>query len=588
MKEAWVKIIMKGIRQYRFSGYSLLLTIILAVITSWVFKWSYAENPVNFMGGDAEDYYSSLISTFINKDITSQTRDVWFLIKTPGGAINQHPLGVAVLLLPFFGIAYSFAVLLHYPVDGMSLPFQAGVAVAGLTYAAIGLAYLRKLCIRRNIADHVIALIIPLVFFGTNLLNYTLSEAGMSHVYSFCLISVFLYHSERLVTGPDIRRLFYAAAIMGLIVLVRPNNVFAAMLILIWFGSFTEARNFFRQLLHNRNFYFSLLLTASIVFFQSLVWYLQSGQFFHQTYKADGFYWLHPQPLKMLFGFEAGFFIYTPLCLLLLGGLVVIYRQNRFSFGVITGFLLALFYFFSAYCSYTFFDGLGIRVLVDYYALFGFLGAKLFNGLVDNRPALAGTVSLAAMLACVNLIYCYQANRGILLRAGMNFNKWKYVFLKTSKDYQDVLGGSNELLPYAKHHPQSTLGKTAAGVPFEYNGREFGLIVRFDTLGFTSNRVNVKVKCARKEAYANASREAYVCMSLEDSASVNKFYAQYRLNETPAVSCCETLHYDYSANLAANFRKNDRLSVYVWNRGLGPFTISEFSVNVTNYNYLIN
>jgi hypothetical protein len=409
----------------------------------------------------------------------------------------------------------------------------------------------------------------------------------MSHVYSFGLISVFLYHSERLVASADPRRLIYSAAIMGLIILVRPNNVFAALLVFMWFRSFRQASDFFRALLRNRFFYVSLLLTVSIVFFQSMVWYLQSGKFFHQTYKADGFYWLHPQPLKMLFGFEAGFFIYTPLCLLLLGGLVVMYRQNRFSFGVIAGFLLALFYFFSAYCSYTFFDGLGIRVLVDYYALFGFLGAKLFNELAVNRPAFTGVIALAGVLACINLIYCYQANRGILLRAGMNFNKWKYVFLRTSKSYQDVLGGSNELLPYAKERPQPAMGRAAA-VPFDYNGREFGLIVRFDTLGFTSNRVNVNVLCARKEAYVNSSREAYVCMSLEDSSKVNKFYAQYRLNETPAESCCETVHYDYSANLAANFRKNDRLSVYVWNRGLGPFTVSEFSVNVTNYNYLIN
>ena len=303
---------------YKYSNFSLLVIAVLAVVISCIFKWSYAENPINFMGGDAEDYYSSLISTFINGDVAHQSREVWFLIKTNTGTINQHPVGVAVLLLPFFLLAYAYASLFHFPVDGLSFPFQIAVGLAAFVYAMIGLIFIKKLFQLRGISDKVTALILPLLFFGTNLMHYTLSEAGMSHIYSFSMISVFLYQSAKFVQQRENKNLLAAFAIVGLIILLRPNNVFIVLGIFFWFSSLQEFKDFFRSLFKNKIFYFSFLLTASIVFLQSLLWYFQSKQFFHQTYKADGFYWLNPQVLKMLLGFDGGFFIYTPLCLLFL------------------------------------------------------------------------------------------------------------------------------------------------------------------------------------------------------------------------------------------------------------------------------
>src|SRR5205085_7665210 len=79
------------------------------------------------------------------------------------------------------------------------------------------------------------------------------------------------------------------------------------------------------------------------------------------------------------FGFDGGFFIYTPLCLLFLGGLLITYRQNKFSFWSATIFLFSLMFFFSCYWGYTYFDGFGIRVLVDYFSFFAFLGSRFFT-----------------------------------------------------------------------------------------------------------------------------------------------------------------------------------------------------------------
>lgn len=572
--------------KYKLSDYALLFSLCGAVLISYFFKWNFREMPVNFIDGDARDYYSSLISVFIKHDLANQQANEWFILKTGSGTINVHPIGISVLLLPFFLLACGVAALSGVPVDGLSLPFQVSVAVGALTYVAIGLIWLKKLFRLNNISDKISALVILLVFFGTNLFYYTVSEAAMSHAYSFALISVFLYHSCRYVMHRQNKNLLSTAALLGLILLVRPNNIFVILSMLLWFKSWKECRLFFSELIRKKVFYQGVVITTGIVLLQSAVWLMQSGSLFHNTYKADGFYWFHPQILKMLFGFDSGFFIYTPLCLLFLTGLAVVFKENRFSFFAALFLLLVLFWFFASYWAYTYFDGIGIRVLVDYYALFAFFGAKLFQAIGTSRFVY---VPLAAALffLFLNLIYCYQIERGIIYKTGMTAAKWKYTFLKTAPEYRFCLGGSHDFEPYAKQHPQAALSKSFSfGDPYDYSQKDFGIMIPFDSLTFDSNRLHFKIEVARKELLQDASRDALVCAMIDDGVTrQHKTYFQFKLNETPATSCCDRVEYHYTANMIGDFKANDRLSVYLWNIKQQPFLIDKFSVKVYNYNY---
>lgn len=574
--------------KYKLSDYAILLSLVGAVIISYFFKWAYSDVPVNFIDGDARDYYSSLISTFINHDIANQQSNEWFILKTSSGTINVHPIGISVLLAPFFFIACLFASVFNYPVDGLSLPFQLSVGVAALVYVALGLVFLKKLLQLHQISDKVTALVILLVFFGTNLFYYTVAEAAMSHAYSFSLISVFLYHSSKYVLQAQSRNLLMGSAILGLILLVRPNNIFIVLSVFIWFKSAADCQQFFSTLFKKKVFYVAAVITSLIVLLQSVVWFVQSNSLFHNTYKADGFYWWSPQIFKMLFGFDGGFFIYTPLCFLFLAGLIVMYKQSRFSFFASVVLLGLLFYFFASYWAYSYFDGLGIRVLVDYYALFAFFGAKLFQALSASKLIFA-PLSLALAFMLINMVYCYQVERGIVQKAGMTYNKWKYVFLKTAPDYQAILGGCYDFQPFSKKHPEAALNQNFNfDQAFDYSKKEFGVVLHFDTLKFNSNRIHLKIDVARKELEMNASQEAMVCAMLDDGVTKeHKAYFQFKLNETPASECCDTKEYHYTANMISDFKANDRLSIYVWNLKQQPFLVDKFSVKVYNYNYQI-
>lgn len=568
-----------------------MYTIVLAaVLIAVFFKWIPSNYEPNLMGGDAKDYYAPLVSTFITHDFANQTGSDWFILKTNSGTINVHTIGVSVLLLPFFLMGYLFASLGDFAVDGYSLPFQISVAFAALVYVTIGLNYLKKLLQLNGIGDKTSALVLALIFIGTNLLQYSIFEAGMSHVYSFALISVFMYHSCAYVYHLHNKNLFLSALMFGLIVLVRPNNLFILLSVLFWFRSWAEFKSFTSGLFRNKKFYAAAAVSLLVVSAQSLVWLIQSNSVFHNTYKADGFYWLNPQLLKMLFGFDGGFFIYTPLCLLFILGLIFIYKQNRFSFYATVSFLFILFYFFSCYWAYTYFDGLGIRVLVDYYALFAFMGAKLFSHFSDRESVYGSLVAVALAFSFLNLVYTWQINNGILLRAGMNFNKWKYVFMKTSEEYKNVLGGANELVPYAATKPEAFWDdEFKFSEPFDFKDKDYGVTLLRDTLGFNSNRLNFQIACSRKESAPDASRNAIVCIVVNNKPQKkSKCYTSFKLNETPSLDCCYFKEYSYSMNIFGDFRSGDEVACFLWNPEKKGFWVDKFSVKVYNYNYDIN
>ena len=92
---------------------------------------------------------------------------------------------------------------------------------------------------------------------------------------------------------------------------------------------------------------------------------------------------------------------------------------------------------------------------------------------------------------------------------------------------------------------------------------------------------------AGKELFVNSSKDALICFSLDDSKShQNKAYFQCKLNEIPSSNLKEE-EYNYSANINADFKTSDHLSVFIWNINKQAFYISKFNIKIYNYNYQI-
>lgn len=541
------------------------------------------------IAGDGNDYYSYLMSIFIDKNLGHQDTAPWYVIETPTGTINVHMVGVSLLLLPFFAIGYLWASLGGFDVNGVSEPFQKMISFGALFYALMGLCFIRQLLLKQNVSDKVIAIILALLFFGTNLLNYTINEPSMSHVYSFGLVALFLYVSYQVFNSGKLRYFIVSGLVLGLIVLVRPINGIVLFIVPLWSASWEQFIERMKFILYNSKT--KMIIAGAFfkltIFIQSLVWFFQNGQFMQWSYKDNGLYFFNPNTFKMLFGFNAGFFVYTPLCLLLLLGLIPLFKTKRYQFVVLAIFFAFTFYLLSCHWAYTYFDGLSIRALVDFLPVFAIAGAALLTWLSEFKMRSVSGAGIA-LTVVFNLLFCYQYKAGILPPAGMNYAKYKYILFKTDAKYAGVLGGCNDLRPYAKKHPsvsfthENTFNETAH---FTYKENEYGVAYEIPQLGFATSKIYVKVELKRKESTINASQNALLVLNIEAPDKTSRNFQAYKLNDTPASSCCEWQTWNYAVTMDGKIQATDKLVVYVWNKEKKEFYIDDFKVEVYNYNY---
>ncbi len=563
----------------------LVIAFCVIVLFSVVLSF---ENKIA-IDGDARDYYSYLTALFIDHNFTHQTGNDWFLIDTPTGTINVHTIGVSILLAPFFFGALIFSKLFGFSTDGFSFPFQMGVYVAGIFYCTIGLIFIKKLLLKLHIKPNYIAMLIILCCFGTHLFNYTVDEPGMPHVFAFALTSAFFYCVLNLFQKRTANYFYLSAFILGLIILVRPVNLILITFIPFFFQNRFDLLSTSKVILRSKHFYFSLLVLFFVCFIQSIAWYSQNGRFFQDSYVGNGFYFSDPQVVKMLFGFNNGLFIYVPLCLLLLFGLIPMFAINKFKGSVFVLSLGFIFYVFASYWAYNYFDGFGIRTLVDFLPVFIIAGAYMLQHFTPKLKYAAGT--LAFLLLVINLFHVYQYRNGIIKGNGMNFEKYSYIFLKTNKAYGDSLGGANELPLYSA--TGSTLlfdNRSSKQLVYDsiYNFKNIEYGAGYDyKITKPSNSFFIVAEFERKEISKNASYNALLNLNASDTSNKSKMYLAYRLNDTPAKDCCAWKKCTLSIGVTGKFAQDDKLSFFIWNKDKNDFLIRNLNLKIFDYSYNI-
>lgn len=577
------------------SSFFVLLFIAVSGITLIFCDWlahSSAQQPFTKIDGDGKDYYSYLTSAFISKDLAHLDPNTSFIVETPTGNINVHPVGVAVLQLPFFGLGYLVAMISGQNTDGFSLPFQLAICLAALCYLMLGLVFVHKTLVKAGFKTPVILASILCLFFGTTLLNYAVTEPSMSHVYSFALISAFVYYAQKLSSSFSVKGIYTLALIVGLIILVRPVNVLVVLVLPFFYNSWEAFKSMLKAYFkHTASVIISVLIVAAVFSIQSIIWYIQTGQFFQSSYKGNGFYFLHPQFFAMLFGFNSGILVYTPLFFIVAAGLMIMYRHNAFKALSISLFLLVSLYVFSSYWGWTYFDGIGTRPFVDFYILAAIALCYVFTALnTSSKKWMVGSIAMLCVL--FNLIVCYQYKEGIIQSCGMNYDKFKYTFLKTSPEYKNVLGGSYDLQPYSKDAKQAFLSyhtgfeEQSTGF-YQFNTNEYGVEYKSQPLDIDSRKIHIKIGIDRLETKQNATKDVLMAVSLNDSDNNCKVWQTFKLNDTPSdTNYSNWKHYDFGVNLMSNITETDKLSVFVWNKGKEQFGIDNFKVELYNYGHI--
>lgn len=572
------------------------------------------------ISSDGLGYYAYLPAVFIDQDLSfKKVRDreakilkypryePSYLVKSGGHILNKYFCGEALLLLPFFLLATLFSWVSGTEIDGYSFYYQLFTGIGALFYLALGLYFLMRIMQYLGIRPSINGFILAVILLGTNLFYYSLWVPSMSHVYSFFAINGFLLAMCRNIRELKVRRALLAGFFMAMIILIRPTNLIVLVVVPFLFHDPGEFKRFMVQIFHKKlilvYFILAILLLVSL---QPVLWYLQSGRFLLWPYRNEGFRFAHPQVMNVLFSYRKGLFIYTPLILLSLVGLIPLLFSNRLRFFSMALFTGSAIYIIASWWNWYYGDGFGHRAFIDFYGIFALLLAILFNQITYKYSGILVVIFFLPFIA-LNLFQTWQYKEEIIHPCAMNKVKFDYVFLKADSSFYKCLGSWDDMPPYSVNisnplhvyindFESDTLQNWNPGstrnTPEAFSGRKAGYIdsvyvyspgldLRINKLSPVPVTFYITGSFMVRDSSAGASNKALLVMSMDSISPGENWWFGFPVNEIPVNPPMVWRKCQFSLEVPVIHNPVGRLKIYIWNTGKKSFLIDDF--NLTFY-----
>lgn len=427
------------------SKITLVVILLIMTIVSSNLNWG-GDSWKGIIEADAKGYYAYLPALFIYKDLNFgffdeiekekyYNKNFYYDYRafSNGKIINKYYCGTAIAELPFFIIAHFSSSWLGYETDGYSNLYPILINIAAIFYLILGLFYLNSTLILFKIKDWQRTLTIIAAVFGTNLFYYTVGEPGLSHIFSFAFISMFIYYSKQYFSTFHSKYIIVLASLLGIIVLTRPIN---GLILFIWpfiaQNPSTLLKGIKEGLLNKIKLLTGIGIFAGIVSIQLIIYKISTGNFFVYSYAEEGFNFLSPHIFDILFSYKKGLFLYTPLYLLSLTGLFFLWKSSKFEFFSVSLFLFGVTYIFSSWWMWYYGGSFSSRVYVEFIPVFMILLALSLHHIkkaIFRKVYIAGIVLLIVLCQ----IQTYQYRYYQIHWADMTKEKYWDVFLRVDK-----------------------------------------------------------------------------------------------------------------------------------------------------------
>lgn len=373
---------------------------------------------------DGEGYYLYLPALFIHGDWkaydgTDGIKQLTCCIEREDHQIvTRYTYGVALLEMPFFLGAHAYSSLFAGPgspppsdwhrkydeeaslgmmerkytelrgqATGFSDPYAYSLVIAAAFYMAAGLGLVRA-ALRRRFSNSAATATTILVFLATNLFYYATREGNMSHVYSFFLFTAALYLVPLWLQRPRWWLTAVLGACLGAITIIRPTNGMLMLLIPLW--EVYSAADFKERVRRLAGEWLHLLVMAAVaalvVLPQLFFWKQMFGTWMAWSYGDEGFSrWSSPVIHKVLFSYQNGLFLYTPVMLLAMVGIGMGLRRRQVSAPVVLLIFLLATYTFASWWAWWFGGAFGHRCFVEFYALLAWPLALVVEWVLGHR-----------------------------------------------------------------------------------------------------------------------------------------------------------------------------------------------------------
>lgn len=412
----------------RFVRYGIYF-LIVGLVINYLYRMVFHSIPIDkiIVGSDMEGYYQYLFHFFV-KDWELFDRMPWTIPYGEGKTLSVFTCGLAILWSPFFLIAHLISIFCGLQADGKSNLYYGFILVAGIFYTYIGLVFLYKL-LAQHFSRRLSLLTSALFFLATNVFFYSvLLGAGMSHVYSFSMIVIYIYYSHKFIEKQSLKHLIFLAVPFALAVLIRPTNIISGLyLFLIGANNWQTLKARFQFWAKNYWAILGMLVIGIVVFLpQMIYWHYVTGKFLVYSYQEYGFpNWKMPKFGVVLFGLYNGWLTYTPLVAIGLAGLfALLFRRQMNSVGVLLILLLAT-YVNASWWVPTFSAAVGQRAMIDFLPFLAIpLGFVLRKSAQWPRYARIALGVVLVIFVLYNIQFGFRYNSGLWWDTPMSWSKF--------------------------------------------------------------------------------------------------------------------------------------------------------------------
>lgn len=604
------------IRLYR--KYILLYVALIVVFVIVNFLGTDSIRKV-FIDGDGSGHYAYLPSLLIFHSVDfedvfqfeKQNRSLSYMghnyHKRDDVLINKFTVGTALLQLPFFLLGFLISVLFGFPPDGYNIIFQYSIAFAALFWVGLGIIYFIKLLLTYGIGRKFAWMMVIVGLFGTNLFFYTFVQPSFSHAYSFSLITIFLYFCRKVFLEYDKRYVLTASFLLGLIVLVRPVNFIVVASLPFIAGTPQNFFNSIKRKLSGHDYLPAILMLLLAISPQLIINYLQTGNLIVFGYENEGFYFSDPQIVNFLFSYRKGWFVYSPMFLLLFPAMIYLWRhQSTYAFFTFSLFLLVQIYIFSSWWNWYYGDSFGIRPMVDYYGLFILVIALSLYQIKSHWLKIVAAI-FVFLVILLNLVQSYQYAVGIIHPDSMSKKSYWHVFMKIDKNYERAISGGDESFygelsgkPFFSTRNQIdsfdkgwtisnsiyreiAFSDTLSVIqnPNNIYSPSFKFQISDTLIGY--NNIFVRFETKYYEMEQNAALKAVFVVDIKDTTGSSVFYKAFRVKPLPVDDANTWQVGNIGFKLPEITGDMAYIKFYVWNVEKQTYLLDELSLKLYTY-----
>jgi hypothetical protein len=407
---------------------SLLFFFSLPLLNPWVRGdgvgyYAYARAPLIEHSLDFQHDYQSANASFrdMRLDESGLPRTVF---RTTTGHLENHcTVGPAILWSPFLLLAHAGVLLAramgsHVPADGFSAPYRVAMAFGTALYGFLGMLLASRIA-RHYVQERWAFLAAISIWWASSLPVYMYFNPSWSHAHSAFAVALFLWYWHETHAGRSTIQWCVLAAIAGLMLNVYYAN--AMMLVVLA----TEAVNEYRDALRDHTSHAQtvtqlfvkhglfIVIVAVCMLPTFVTRYVVYGSPFESGYVAlRDWAWRSPYFLAVLFSANHGLFAWTPVIVLAVAGLCILWWREPCVGTPFLAAVLAFYIFIACYPDWAGISSYGNRFFVSLTAPFivglSVLLDRIATMFHSSRAALATVSLLLASLILWNMAFMFQ------------------------------------------------------------------------------------------------------------------------------------------------------------------------------------